>query len=99
MSEATNSPALARKKDKVIGSHVVVEDNHSNWGKDDDDTIASNLNDKFSDSVSLKNYSAYVAYQTTPVCSLCEADWDPVVDDESGVLCCENCGVPVAEKT
>ena len=65
--------------------------------QDDSETIASNLNDKFSDSVTLKNYSAIVFGETVEVCSLCETGWDPIEDEESGVLCCSGCGVPVAK--
>jgi hypothetical protein len=96
MSEATNSPALTKQKDKVVSKHVEVHLKHT-WSEEDADDMASELNSHFQDFRPLDNYYAEVVTETTPVCSLCEEEWDPIKDEESGVLVCAYCGVPVAK--
>jgi hypothetical protein len=97
MSKATNSPALARSKDKVVGRHVEIHEKRRYFGEEDPEEIASTLNSFFGDYKPLDNYEAEVIEETVQVCSLCGTDWDPVRDDDSGVLICSYCGVPIAQ--
>ena len=87
MPDATNSPALARPSEKIIGEHVEVFDTGHHYcdrRSDEASEICDALNSYFQDYKPLEHYTAKVVQETVQVCSLCGADWDPIRDDESG---------------
>ena len=91
------NPALSHRKDKVIERKVVVERNGRRfWGLPDEaEDILNTVSDVFADHKSCEDLEASIYEVTTPVCSLCDSDWDPIRDEDSGVVVCPSCGVPI----